>query len=153
MFPGDSLSFKGKGTSVGANVGLLWNPHQKWAFGAAYRSPSDLEYTGHSDAQPFGLRMDSFGVLRYPQFATAGISFRPNANWNIGFDFDWTDWDSVNTFVLRNTPAGNVPLILNWETSFIYKFGVTRQVSRGLWLGAGYFFSLWKPFPMARSPL
>jgi long-chain fatty acid transport protein len=66
-----------------------------------------------------------------------GVSFRPTTNWNFEVDVDWTDWDRVKNAVIDG--IGTLPL--NWESSFFYEFGVTRQLGSGYYLSAGYFFS------------
>ena len=57
------------------------------------------------------------------------------------------------TFNINATGAQEVPgpgdpdgsaigtLTLNWQSSFFYEFGVTRQLGSGYYLSAGYFFS------------
>ena len=69
--------------------------------------------------------------------AAAGISFRPTTNWNIEVDIDWTDWDQVKNAVIDHIGT----LTLNWQSSFFYEFGITRQLGKGYYASAGYFFS------------
>ena len=54
---------------------------------------------------------------------------------------DWTDWDNVNDVPIRNTPLGDLALAFHWRSSFMYEFGATRELGRGYFLSAGYFFS------------
>jgi long-chain fatty acid transport protein len=68
---------------------------------------------------------------------SGGISFRPTPNWNLEVDVDWTDWSTVKNAVIDQ--VGTLPL--NWESSFFYEFGVTRQLGGGYYLSAGYFYS------------
>jgi len=39
------------------------------------------------------------------------------------------------------TFAGNVPFAFNYESGFIYEFGVTRYLADGYFVSAGYMFS------------
>jgi long-chain fatty acid transport protein len=70
-----------------------------------------------------------------------GISFRPTEKWNLEVDIDWTDWDNVNEIVFRGTPLGNLPFVLNYTSSFMYEFGITRQLGNGYFASAGYIYS------------
>jgi long-subunit fatty acid transport protein len=54
---------------------------------------------------------------------------------------DWTDWDTLDTLIFEGTPFGNIPFPLNWESSYLVHFGVSRYLNEGYWVAAGYFFS------------
>lgn len=137
--PLGEFNFKGDGADFGFNAGLLWKPHPKLAFGINYRHETEIEYDGHSEFTPLG-RTDTKGSLPYPRFVVAGVSFRPTENWNFEFDIDWTDWDSVNSvqFVGATFPA---TLVFNHRSSFMYEFGITRQLPNGYFVSGGYFYS------------
>jgi len=74
--------------------------------------------------------------LNFPQIVIGGISYRPNTNWNFEFDVDWTDWNTTKSAAID----GIFTLPLNWQSSFFYEFGVTRQLGKGYFVSAGYFF-------------
>lgn len=141
ILPGDQFYFKGDGMDYGFNAGLLWQPHEQWSFGLNYRYGTEIEYEGDSHARPFFAPRSSSGSVRFPQFAVAGVSYRPTENWNFEVNIDWTDWDNVNEIVFENTSFGNIPFPLNYTSSFMYEFGVTRQLPEGFFVSAGYFFS------------
>ena len=144
--PGDRFRFEGDDTDFGFNCGILWQPLEKWSFGANYRSATTMDFEGPTDVKsvvpfiPSGSRHTT-ASLPFAQFAMAGISFRPNEKWNIEADVDWTDWDSLDTVVFKNTPIGNVNFPLNWRSSFLYELGVSRYFDNGYFVSAGYFFS------------
>ena len=137
--------FKGDAFAVGANAGLLWKPHPKHAVGVSYRSPTTMDYNGESSLM--GFENLSSASMRYPQNIIVGYSFRPTPKWNLEFDVDWTDWDNLNTVYLHHTqPArplfpATVPMNFNWESSFMFEWGVTRDLGKGYSLSAGYIFS------------
>jgi long-chain fatty acid transport protein len=141
ILPGDEFLFQGDGIDYGFNAGLLWQPHQKWSFGASYRYLTTVEYNGHSEAFPYFAPWPSSTTLRFPQFFVAGVSFRPTENWNIEFNIDWTDWDNVNQAVFTGTSFGSVPFVFNYRSSFMYEFGVTRKLPKGWFVSGGYFYS------------
>jgi long-chain fatty acid transport protein len=135
------LRFKGHDWGFGANAGILWQPHPMWSLGAKYFSPTTLDYKGTASFEPTAPFLpapaNTRTHLKFPQIVSGGISFRPTTNWNFEVDVDWTDWDSVKSAVIDQIGA----LPLNWQSSFFYEFGVTRQLGRGYYLSAGYFFS------------
>ena len=137
--PGAQAEFKGDNWSYGFNVGLLWQPHPQWSFGASYRSSSRMNYQGNFSTQsPLGSSSTTTSSsIDFPQTAIGGISFRPTPKWNIEFDLDWADWSSVDALTIPNVL--NRPL--DWHSTFMYEFGVTRYFDNGYYLSAGYFFS------------
>ena len=148
----DLFIVKGDGWDYGFNAGLLWKPHRMWSFGLNYRYATEIDYSGHSEtspAAPFPPYYPSARTqasLRFPQFVAAGISFRPTENWNLEFDLDWTDWDSLNKTVFRGTPFHGTPFgdpvfVWNYTSSFMYNFGITRQLCKGYFATVGYIYS------------
>jgi long-chain fatty acid transport protein len=133
--------FKGSDLDYGLTAGLLWQPLPQWSFGAKYTSGTSLDYGGMASFSPDNALLPpashTTAHLKFPQIVTGGISFRPTPNWNIEFDVDWSDWDSVNSAVID----GFATLPLNWNSSFFYELGVTRQLGKGYYVSAGYFFS------------
>ena len=153
---GDEFKFKGDGTSVGFNAGLLWKPHRMHSFGVNYRSASNLEFEGHSRLfykgfsvpTPFGpfpvpgvdQREKATADFDFPQNVVVGYSFRPTEDWNFEFNWDWTDWSTLNDVVLHQK-SGDVILPFGWKSSAFYEFGVTKKFDHGLRLSAGYIYS------------
>ena len=153
---GDEFKFKGDGTSVGFNAGLLWKPHRMHSFGVNYRSASNLEFEGHSRLfyegfsvpTPFGpfpvpgvdQREKATADFDFPQNVVVGYSFRPTEDWNFEFNWDWTDWSTLNDVVLHQN-SGDVILPFGWKSSAFYEFGVTKKFDHGLRLSAGYIYS------------
>ena len=142
--PGDQFKFTGSDFALGASAGLLWQPATKHSFGVSYRSQTTLNLEGKSSATPssYGIpRQDASVTLPMPQVIIGGYSYRPTPKWNLEVDLDWTDWNRLNTPVLREgTPPGPVPLPLQWESSFGVEFGVTRYFDNGLHLSSGYVY-------------
>jgi len=141
---GDYFKFDGDGTGYGFNAGILWQPTEKWSFGVNYRYETEVEYEGTSytrPSPPYPPATSTHGPLTYPQFIVAGVSFRPTKHWNIEVNVDWTDWDAVNDIVFYDTAFGNQTLPLNYTSSFMYEFGVTRSFDNGWFVSAGYFYS------------
>jgi len=156
LAPGDEFLFEGEGVDYGFNAGVLWAPHAKHSLGLTYRSGTTINFSGHTRLRtdpftiltPFGpfevpgmsTEEDANARFRFPQTVTFGYSFRPAPDWNFEVNVDWADWDRLNTVTL-NQSSGDIQLPFNWESSFIYSFGVTKDFAHGFSLSAGYIYS------------
>lgn len=138
--PGGQFKFNGDGMGYGFNAGLRWQPDEHLSFGVNYRYETEVEYSGHSTAQPFPST-STHGPLIYPQFVVVGVSYRPTKDWNLEFNVDWSDWAKVNNIVFKGTALGDISLPLNLESSLMYEFGITRQLGKGYAASVGYFYS------------
>lgn len=137
-----SFNFKGNDVGFGFTAGLLWQPHVQWSFGLKYHSASDLTLEGDSEVPAYGLPSTStHGDAHFPQFVVGGISFRPTTNWNFEVNLDWTDWDSLDQIVFQRADSVAVPFLFNYTSSWMYEFGVTRQLGQGWFVSAGYIYS------------
>ena len=146
LVAGDQFEFEGDGVAYGFNAGARWAPHPKWALGLNYRYLTTVEYQGDADVdllfpEPVSLSSSASAEIRFPQFVVAGVSFRPTDKWNLEVNIDWTDWDNLNEIVLSGVPGGDQQVLLNYRSSWMYEFGVTRKLGRGYSLSGGYFFS------------
>ena len=153
---GDEFQFKGTGVGYGFNLGVLWQPHPMHSFGISYFSAIDVEYSGHSHvripsfsaATPAGefrsaqvkYELDSDATIPYPSTLRMGYSFRPTPDWNFEIDAEWTDWDRLNTVALHQS-TGALSIPFNYESSWFYEFGVTRQLPWNMSASAGYIYS------------
>lgn len=141
LSPGDSFKFDGDGMGYGFNAGLRWQPTEHWALGVNYRYETEVEYKGNSETIPYAPAQSTHGPLLYPQFVVLGLSYRPTPDWNIEVNADWSDWDKLNQIVFNGTAFGDITLPLNYRSSWMYEFGVTRQLGKGYFASVGYFFS------------
>jgi long-chain fatty acid transport protein len=151
--PTNIFRFKGDGWSVGYNLGLRWQPHEKVALGATFRSSAKVGLDGKTEFQQFplpGLYPPTNRVastdFEFPLTVVFGISYRPTPKWNLEFNADYTDWSSFGTSVIHmeNPPRGlkaETPVTLKWKPSWMYEFGVTRYFDNGWHVSAGYIFS------------
>ena len=147
----DFFRFNGDGWSVGYNLGLLWQPHEKISIGATFRSSTTFTMDGHTSVQLFPVIPDPYRSAEHADFTfpltgVFGISYRPTPKWNLEFDADYTDWSSFGTTTIyQSNPNINVQpnpeIILNWQASWMYEFGVTRYFDNGWHVSAGYVYS------------
>ncbi|MEI9895664.1 MAG: outer membrane protein transport protein [Chthoniobacter sp.] len=148
----DQFKFDGAGMTAGFNAGIMWIPCPMHHFGLTYRSATRVDYSGHTyvNTYPFkaggvtipgvATREDADAAIDFPQTITAGYSFRPTPDWNFEFDVDWADWGSLNTATIHTT-SGDLALPFNWRSSFMYEFGITKQLSHGFHASCGYTYS------------
>ena len=143
----DEFRTEGDGFDIGFNAGCLWQPHEKWSFGASYRSPTSIDLDGHTTIESVPMisgRTDSSARVDFPQVITAGVSFRPTPKWNLEVNVDWTDWETLDEVRFRGTEAllgADARLPLHWNSSWLYEVGATHYLKDGWYLSAGYFFS------------
>ncbi len=153
----DEFRFKGNAWDLGYNLGVLWKPCSTIALGATFRSTSKLDLRGHTEyfnTTAYGpvpafptQRVDAKGAFPFPLEAVLGISYRPTPAWNLEFNAEYTGWDRLGTIAIRQTSAfppllpQDVPLTLNWESSWYYEFGATRYIGNGWQVSAGYIYN------------
>jgi long-chain fatty acid transport protein len=76
-----------------------------------------------------------------------GISYRPTPDWNLEFDADYTDWDRVGTVKIKQARGfgtlipQDVPVTLEWHSSWYYELGVTRYIGDAWSISAGYVYN------------
>jgi long-chain fatty acid transport protein len=143
---GGQFKFDGDGLDYGFTAGILWQPHPMWSFGVNYHSATTVDYKGNASqtfGPPFPSSVSSSASIDFPQFVVTGISFRPTPDWNLEFDLDWTEWSGVKQITLQGTPfpPGSQTVTLNYQSSFIYEFGVTRQLGNGYFASVGYIYN------------
>lgn len=155
LLPGGVGVFRFEGDDISAafTLGLLYQPSDHWSFGLNYRSANTMDYDGESRLGFPGAYQPTDASMDYPQYIDVGVSYRPDDKWNFEFNLDWTDWDSINTSVFEGTAIGDVPLAFNYESGFMYEFGVTRQLQDGYWVSAGYVYSENSVPDLTLSPL
>jgi long-chain fatty acid transport protein len=159
--PYDGFKFTGNGWAVGYNAGVLWKPIDKLAFGGSFRSPTSFNLNGFTRAYnnvttpsppfpnsipPFSQGSGANAKFPFPLNTIVGVSYRPTPQWNIEFDAEYTDWNSLNTVTVnQSTPApvlpGSIPLTLDWQSSWYYELGATRYFDNGWHISGGYIFN------------
>jgi len=148
---GNYFRFTGDGYSVGYNVGLLWQPHEKISFGATFRSPTRFTIKGETEfEQPPVIsytKLKAESGFEFPLTAALGVSFRPTPKWNLEINADYTDWSSfgVTTIEHKDTPPfpvqTSIPVTMNWQSSWMYSLGVTHYLDNDWHISAGYAYN------------
>jgi long-chain fatty acid transport protein len=138
--PGDQFRFEGDDFSLGYNFGVMWTITPQHVIGLNYQSRSTSHFKGTETITPLGLSAPATVDLTFPDVITLGYSWHPTPDWNLEFAVDRTNWDLVNTSVLKSTLV-TTPIPFNWKLSYYYLFGVTRHLSDGWRVSAGYSYS------------
>lgn len=143
----DVFRFDADAWDPGFTAGLLWKAHPKLQFGISYRSETKMDFDGSTDlVSPLGsVTRPAQAAFPFPQNVVVGVSYRPTDDWNLEFNVDWTDWSRLKTVTISQTPIPGLPtdapLVLNWESSFYYEFGLTRYLPHGWSISGGYIFN------------
>jgi long-chain fatty acid transport protein len=147
----DLVRFTGDGWAVGYNLGVLWQPDEKVSIGASFRSSTKVNLDGQTETWMHSVQPQRYSAASadfpFPLKAIFGISYRPTPDWNLEFNADYTDWDMLGTVTVHQKnpppilPLANVPLTLNWQSSWYYEFGATRYLGNGWRVSAGYIFN------------
>ncbi len=153
----DEFGFKGSAWGLGYNLGALWKPCEKITLGANFRSPTTLDLKGHTQYhnnaayEPVpsfpNQRVDATAAFPFPLEVVCGISYRPTPAWNFEFNAEYTGWNRLGTIAIHQTTPfppllpQDVPLTLNWVSSWYYEFGATRYLGNGWQVSGGYIFN------------
>ncbi|MGB0257409.1 MAG: OmpP1/FadL family transporter [Coraliomargarita sp.] len=136
----NALEFDADGDDIGYSASILWQPNQHHSFGLNYQAKTDIEYSGTADLfipNTGFVPFDADADLVFPESIVFGYSYRPNEQWNIEFNIDWTNWDRVDDLTLEGVPGG-LAYELNWDSAFIWELGATRYFDNGWNVSAGY---------------
>jgi long-chain fatty acid transport protein len=143
--------FEGDGWAVGGNLGLMWKPADAVSLGVTWRSGTTLNFKGGTDfeQQPIirQTQLPAEAEFEFPWTIAFGVSWRPTTNWNIEVNADYTDWSVLDTVTIEQKVRPpfpvrqNIPVTLQWEGSWIYSVGATRQLGDGWSVSAGYVFN------------
>ena len=143
--------FNGNGWSVGYNAGILWKPIDQLSFGASFRSSAKITFDGQTDIEQYPVipttqTRSAHTDFTFPWTVMGGLSYRPTPKWNLEVDVNYTDWSSFgsNTIHQATKPPGitqDIPLLLDWQASWMYEAGVTRYFDNGWHVSAGYVYN------------
>ncbi len=127
--------FAGSDTSVGWNVGLMYEPAEDWRLGAHYRSgiSHDLNLNFTTFA-PGGVVVASDGGasadLELPDIATLAAAYDYNDQWTVMGHvmwFGWSNFDSITALSSASTVITSLPQ--NYENTFAYALGAEYEHS------------------------
>jgi long-subunit fatty acid transport protein len=85
----------------------------------AYTIDYDGDLTVSGNQMPLSVDID------FPRAVIGGIAVRPNADWTLEFNLDWTEWEKVEDYriVFENPNVPEGTQIQQLENTLAYKFG------------------------------
>lgn len=144
--------FKGDGTGVGYNIGILIEPIKDVSIGFSYRSKIKVDIDGkvtHSlpEGDPFVLFPDTSGSTKItlPAQAHAGIFYKGLDPLMLEVALRWEGWSSYDRLkITLDQPVGgstvsNVPK--NWKDTYSVSIGGKYLLNEKISLLAGYLYS------------
>jgi long-chain fatty acid transport protein len=154
----DQFRFQGDGWGLSGNFGLMWKPTEKLSIGASMQTGMKVNLDGYVAAYnhvaipaagfpAFAEKTGAKADFQFPLKVEAGISYRPTPHWNVELDVNYIDWSSLGTVTIQQAHAfpplfpQNIPITLNWQSSWYYELGATRYFDNGWHLSAGYLFN------------
>jgi long-chain fatty acid transport protein len=137
--------FRGDGTGVGFNVGLLYTPTNKISLGVSYRSEIKVGVAGEGtfDIQIPGTPLtNSPGKtsIRLPQQVSAGISYSGLEPLTIEAGVRWEDWSSFRSLDMSFENGNSISTPKNWKSTFAYNIGARYRINESVSILAGYLF-------------
>jgi long-chain fatty acid transport protein len=144
---------------VGGTVGLLYKPSNRFAWGLAYRSAIELDYTGTGTLTQIATGNDAFDELiaaslpldeglpltttvELPDVASFGLAFGLSERVAVSLQADWTGWSSFQGFEydFPNDPDFSFRVPERFDDSLTYRLGLLYVTGGGFELRLGYAF-------------
>jgi long-chain fatty acid transport protein len=139
------------GIAIGATLGLLLKPSDKFRFGLTFKTPLKVKLEG--DATMSGAPLlhlpdtsDAKREANFPMWLAAGIAFKPLDNLTITADAQYTNWKTMDTISMEfSEPTWKAAfekgsqLKLDWKDCVQLRFGMEYKFSQNLALRGGYY--------------
>lgn len=153
--------------AVGINAGIYYDINDRWSVGMTWRSRMDMKVKSGTADMRFGNpkiaqyvsmfdkisggaisnllpRMDE-GTFRtelpLPTSVTWGVSFRPNAKWELSADLQWVGWSAYKdlTVTFNEPELGIAPIysVKNYSNTVAYRVGAQYTPSKLITLRMG----------------
>lgn len=152
------------GWGIGATIGILVNPHEKFSIGATVRTPSSIRFKGDIEISQlnylgmipgtplYGADIPTMSNLdrdvSWPWWVAVGVAVKPIAELTLTGDLQWTQWSTIN---VMESAYGDVIWSLlvdtkrpmHWEDVMQIRFGAEYKYKTLAFRG-GYY---WDPSP------
>ena len=137
--------FKGDGTGLGYNLGLLYDITDDISLGVAYRSEIkvNVEGRGKFDPQIPGLLENSSGDadITLPQQLFAGVSYKGFEHWILEAGLRWEDWSCFDQLKVKfDSGLQASPQPRRWNDTFAFNIGAQYRYNEIVTLRAGYLY-------------
>lgn len=152
-----SINLKGKSsTTVGVNVGAMWDINSKVTVGASFRSKMTLRVKMGEASVRYGnevarrLLEDRLGILDAANFSASmpaaavlnfGVAYRPLDKLLLAADMQWTGWSAYKSldihFLSEQLAAFDQHLVKDYRNSWTYKLGAQYTITKRFDVRAG----------------
>jgi long-chain fatty acid transport protein len=143
---------------LGATVGVLYRPTDRFSLGASYESRSffqAFEFDVPAHSVMTGMNPDGSPILTpvpggtealdfdQPQLATIGAAVRPLEGLVLAVDVEWIRWSETNgadlpAFDTNPDLTGGSRWNMAWDDQVVLKLGAQYEATRWLTVRAGY---------------
>lgn len=140
------------GYGIGATIGMLVKPSEKFSFGLTFRTPFKTTLKGEATmaGAPFiGLPQndDAERAITFPMWMGAGIAFKPTNKLTFTADVQYTNWKKMDVIPMEFANAGwklffeeGTNLELDWKNTVQLRFGMEYKASEKFAVRAGYYY-------------
>ncbi len=139
------------GWAVGATIGMLYKPTDKFSFGLTYKTPMKVKVKGEANMSGAPLVLlpatdEGEREATWPMWLGAGVCVKPSEKLTFTFDVQYTNWKKMEEIPISFTNAGwkaffetSAALTLRWKDQVQLRFGLEYMVSETFAVRAGYY--------------
>jgi long-chain fatty acid transport protein len=142
--PDVGQKFKGDGTGIGYNIGILFDATKDISLGASYRSEIKVGIKGQGtfDQQIPGVLENSSGRadIKLPQQVFAGIAYKGFAPLTLETGMRWEGWSSFKQLQVNFANGTSVTQPRNWKDTFAFTAGAQYKFNDMVTLRGGYLY-------------
>ncbi len=141
------LTFEGQDWSFGFTLGMLWQPMQGTSIGIGYRS--QMDHTLEGDQIVGGTFVQGIEAdFDLPSILTVSLRQDLTSNMRLLGTFEWTDWDVLDTVVVKSQATGTpvAAIEANWDDSYFLSAGLEFDYNDQWTLRTGIGYE-WAPSP------
>lgn len=146
------------GWGIGATLGVLVRPSEKFSLGATYRTRSTVKFKGKatiSNLYLLGLNKESDleRNVTWPTWLAFGLAFKPISSLTMTADVQWSEWKVIDVmktdyldpgWKLMMALSGDDERELHWKSVMQLRFGAEYIFPNKWAVRAGYY---WDPAP------
>ncbi len=166
LLPGSPLfRLDGKGTGLGANVGIKYKAREQLSLGLSYRSRMLVKVDGTAEVSPNivfrnGLSNPAQTDITLPDIMQFGASYKASDDLTLNADVEYTWWSTYDRLVVQSdtilalttlvgTPTDTSLEEKDWKNTWTIRIGGQYRLSEQWKIRAGYVYDQ-SPVPSDR---